>query len=98
MAASANRVISKEVENCIFRHKITFLDIHACINNLCWQSGEWNYKFFMQTLHSSLRFTDRPLDVLFLLLAVILSELHEKPRRKDRFTEKSMYKKNDLSL
>ena len=29
------------------------------------------------------------LDVLFLLLAVILSELHEKPRRNDWVTEKS---------
>ena len=29
------------------------------------------------------------LDVLFLLLALILSELHEKPRRKDLVTEKS---------
>ena len=32
------------------------------------------------------------LDVLFLLLAVILSELHEKPKRKDWVTEKSTYK------
>ena len=30
------------------------------------------------------------LDELFLLLAVMLSELHEKPRRKDLVTAKSM--------
>ena len=29
------------------------------------------------------------LDVLFLLLTVVLSELHEKPKRKDRVKRKS---------
>ena len=35
---------------------------------------------------------DSFLDVLFLLLAVILPELHEKPRGKDWITEKSTWK------
>ena len=42
-----------------------------------------NYDIFVQILHSYLRYTDRLLDLFFLLLAEILSELHEKPRRKD---------------
>ena len=37
----------------------------------------------MQILYSYLRYTDRHLDVFFLLLPVILSEIYEKPRRKD---------------
>ena len=43
----------------------------------------WNHNDFVQILYSDLRYTDRPLDVFFLLLAVILSELHENSRRKD---------------
>ena len=34
-------------------------------------------------LYSYLRYTDKLLDVSFLLLAVILSQSHEKPRRED---------------
>ena len=43
-------------------------------------------------LYSYLKCTDRLLDVLFLLLAVILSELHENSRWKDWVTEKSTWK------
>ena len=39
-------------------------------------------------LYSYLRFTDRVLDVFFFLLAVILSELYEKPRRKIELPKK----------
>ena len=46
----------------------------------------------MQILYSYLRYTDRFLDVLFLLPAVILSELHENPTRKNWVAEKSTYK------
>ena len=38
---------------------------------------------FAQILYSYLRYADRLSDVFFLLLVVILSELHENPRRKD---------------
>ena len=41
-----------------------------------------NYSNFVQILCSFLRCTDKPLDVFFLLLVVILSELCENPRRK----------------
>ena len=66
-----------------------FLDTHVCINNPHWQSSGiiiFLCKYYIvisDTLVGSF------LDVLFLLLAVILSELHEKPRRKDWVTEKS---------
>ena len=68
---------------------IKFLDAHVCINNSDWQSSGiiifmWKYDIVISdTLVDSL------LDVFFLLLAVILLELHEKPRRKDWVTEKS---------
>ena len=41
----------------------------------------------MQILYSYLRYTDRFLNVFFLLLVVILLELPENPRRKDWVTE-----------
>ena len=89
MAASAYHVISKEVENQILRHN-WFLDTHVCMNNPHWKSSRiiiLLYKYYVvisDTLVGSF------LAVLFLLLAVILSELYEKPRRyKDWVTEKS---------
>ena len=42
----------------------------------------------MQILYSYLKYIDRLLDEFFLLLAVIFSECHEKPRRKDWVSEK----------
>ena len=89
MAASVYQVIPKQVEDCIFRH-IEFLDTHVCINNPHWQHIGIIIifcKYFIVIL-GTLRVSF--LDVLFLLLAVILSELYEKPRRnKDSVTEKS---------
>ena len=71
MVALAYSVILKEVENRIFRHnRITHMYL-------------WGYNILMQILHSYLRYTDRPLNMFSLLLAVILSGFHEKPRRKD---------------
>ena len=67
---------------------IAFLDTHAYIKNPNWQR-KWNYSNFVQVLHSYLRYTDRLLDMFFLLLVVILSELHENSRRKDWVIEKS---------
>ena len=46
----------------------------------------------MEIWYSYLRYTDRLLDVFFLLLIVVLSELHENPRRKDCVTENSTKK------
>ena len=90
MAASAYHVISKEVENCIFSHNWIFR--HTCMYKQPTLTTLSNYNNFLQifvldTMRGSF------LDVLFLLLAVILSELYEKPRRnKDSVTEKSTEK------
>ena len=84
MAASAYHVISKEVKNHIERHNWIFIHT-AHIDK--W----WNYNIFMQyyivisgTLVGSF------LDVSLLLIAVILTGPHEKPRKnKDWVTERS---------
>ena len=60
---------------------IAFLDTRMQKQSI--QTKQWNYNIFVQVLHSYLRYTDRHLDVFFLLLAVILSDLHKKPRKKD---------------
>ena len=80
--SSVSRCIKGDIDT------IEFLDKHVCINNpqssgiiifLCIY-----YIVILDTLGGSF------LDVFFLLLAVILSELHEKPRsNKDSVTEKS---------
>ena len=91
LAASAYRVISKEVKNRILRHNWIFRHT-CCINNTHWQSGE--IKIFLCKYYIALSDTlvGSFLDVLFLLLAVILSRFLEKPRRnKDWVTEKSTY-------
>ena len=84
-------VMSEKVENSNFRHNCIFR--HTCMSEQPILTKYWNYKNFLQILHSSLRCTDELLDVLFLLSAVILSELHEKPKRKDRVTEKYIEEK-----
>ena len=76
-----HHVISKEVENCIFRHNRIFR--HSCMHKQPISTKQWNCNIFMQISHRYVRHTDRLLDVHFLLLAVILSELYEKQRRKD---------------
>ena len=88
MAASAYHVISTEVENHIFK-PIEFLDTSAFINNPHWQSSGiliFLCKYYIVVSDS---LVGSFLDVLFLSLAVILSELHGKTRRKDWVTEKS---------
>ena len=69
-------IISKEVENHIFRHNRIFR--HTCMHKQLILTKQWNYNIFEQVLHSYLRCTDRLSDVLFLLLAVMLSELQTK--------------------
>ena len=92
MAASAYHVISKEVKNRILIHNWIFRH-SCCINNPHWQiSGiiiflRKCYIVTSDTLACSF------LDVFVLLLAVILSGLHEKPKRnKNWVTEKSTSK------
>ena len=81
MTASAYHVILKEVENRVFRHNRILR--HTCIYKQPILTKWWNYNNFVQILYSYLKYTDTLLDVLFLLQAVILFELHENPRRKD---------------
>ena len=71
-----------------FSVKIHFLDTHVCINNPYWQSSGVIIFFCKYYLVISDKLIDSFLDVFYLLLAVLLSELHEKPRRKDWVTEK----------
>ena len=54
----------------------------------------WNYNIFMQILCIVISDTQINLWMCFscCLLAVILSELHEKPKRKDCVTERSTWK------
>ena len=90
--APAYYVISKEIKNHIFRSNWIFR--HAfCINNPHWQNGGiiiFVYKYFIVI---SDKLVGTFLGVLFLLLAVILLGLLEKPRRnKDWVTEKVLRK------
>ena len=67
---------------------IEFFDTDVFINSPHWQSSGiliFLCKYYI-VISDTLVYSF--LDALFLLLAVILSELHEKPRRKDWVTEK----------
>ena len=67
---------------------IALLDTHVGIKNPYWQ---WSGIIMILCKHYIyLRYTNTLLDVLFILLAVILSELHENTRRKDWITEKKL--------
>ena len=88
VAASAYHLISRRYK-IVSLGTIAFLDTHVCIKNPYWQSSGIT-KIFLQ-IYSYLRYTDKLLDVFFLLVAVILSELHEIPGRKDWATEKRSF-------
>ena len=89
MTASAYHLISKEVKNHILRHNWIFRHT-CCINNSHWQGSGIIIFFCKYYIVISDKLVGLFLDVLFLLLAVILSGLHEKLRRnKDWVTEKS---------
>ena len=87
MAASSHQLY-QQLENYIV-NTIEFLDTNVFINNRHWQSRGSRiflckyYMVFSDILVGSF------LDVLFLLLTGILSELNEKPRRKDWIREKT---------
>ena len=89
MAASAYHTSYERRQKITCLGTIEFLDTHVCINNPHRQSSgiiiflSKYYIVISDTLVGSF------LDVLYLLLAVILSELHEKPRGKDLVTGKS---------
>ena len=88
MAASAYHVIWKRVENHIFRHN--WISGQTCmLNKPHWQSREILIFLSKYCIVISNTLVGPFLDVLFVLLPVILSELHEKSRRKDWVTAKS---------
>ena len=80
MAASADHVISKEVKTTSL-DTIEFLDPH-------WQNSGIKIILYKYDTVISDALVGSFMDVLFLLLSVILLELHEKPNRKDWLTEK----------
>ena len=90
MAASAYCVISKELDNGIFRHNCIFRHTFTYKNPI--MTKQWNYNILVKISYGHLRYTDRPLDTFSLLLSVILSELHEELRRKDRVI-KNIYRR-----
>ena len=80
MAPSVYHVISKEVKNHIMIHN--WISRHTCcINNSHWQISGIIIFLCKHYILISDALLDSFLDVLFLLLAVILSGLHQKPRR-----------------
>ena len=84
---STYRVVSKEVKNYILRRNRIFRHTF-CINNSHWQSGGiiFLYKYFIVISNI---LVDTFLDELFLMLAVILPGLLEKPRlNKDELQKK----------
>ena len=88
MAPSVYHVISKEVKNHIMIHNWIFRHT-CCINKPHWQISGIIIFLCKHYIVTSDTLVGSFLDVLFLLLAVILSGLHEKPRRnKDWVTEK----------
>ena len=81
MAASAYHVISKEVENHIFRPNLIFR--HTCMYKQPTLRKYTGILIFLCKYYIDISETlvGSFLELLFLLLAAVLSELHEKPRR-----------------
>ena len=88
MAALAYHVISKEVKNNILIHNWIFRHT-CCINNPHWQISGIIIFLCKHYIVTSDTLVGSFLDVLFSLLAVILSGLQEPRRNKDWVTEKS---------
>ena len=85
-------VISKEVENRVFRRNWIFRPTYFYKQPIL--TRQWNYNNFVHMLYSYLRYNDRLLDVFFLLLVIILSEFYENPRTENsvrkKFTQKNL--------
>ena len=85
--------------NTIALNTIAFLDTHDCEELILTKQLNFNIFVFTILVESSKslsviniiyhRYTDKLFDEFFLFFIAILSELHEKPKRKDWFTEKS---------
>ena len=77
------------------KNTIEFLDTFAFINNTHWQSSKI-FNIFVQVLYYiviSDTLLASFLDMLFLLLTVILSELHENARRKEIELQKKVHRR-----
>ena len=84
MAASAYYVYQR-------RQKIASLDtITFCVYKQPILTKQWNDIIFVQILYSYLKYTNRLLDVFFILLAVISSELHDRNSREEVFCRKGV--------
>ena len=93
MAASAYHVISKVVDNYIFRHNHIFR--HTCIYKQPISTKKWNYNIFVQILYNYLRYTYW---MFFSLLAVISSELQEKKIELEKKVHKIIYVRGIIFL
>ena len=87
MAASSYHVISKEIEIRSLG-TIEFIDTHVCINNPHWVSSGITIFLCKYEVVISDALVVSFLDVLFLLVAVILSEFYEKPKGKIELQKK----------
>ena len=87
IAVSEYHVISKKEENPSL-DTIEFLDTYVYVNNPHWQSSQIIVLLRKYYIVISDKLIDSFWDVFFLLLSVILWELHENPKRKDWVTEK----------
>ena len=87
IAVSAYHLISKEEENPSL-DTTEFLDTCVYLNNPHWQISGIIVLWRKYYIVISDKLIDFFLDVLFLLLSLILWELHENPRRNDWVTEK----------
>ena len=82
MAASAYHVISKELENRVFRHNRIFR--HKCMYKQTILTKKWNDKILLKYYIVISNTLKDSWMCFFLLLVVILSELHENPRRRKK--------------
>ena len=87
MDASAYYFISKEVENHIYRHNQIFRQL-CMYQQPHWQSSRIRIFLCKYCIVISDTTIGSFLYVFFMLLAVILAVLNEKPRMKDWVTEK----------
>ena len=83
----------KEVKNRILRHKWIFR--HTCKYKQPTLTMSWNCNIFVQIFYSFFRQTVTLFlgCALFLLLAVIVSELYEKPRRNKNSLQNKIHKR-----
>ena len=85
MACPACHIISREVENQIFRHNCIFRC--TCIYKQPKMTKLWNYNI-LSFIQLSYKYNNRLFDVFFLLLTALLSGFHKKQIRKINLQKK----------